>query len=132
MSLDDIPLAAEADASTSKRLSLLVRMPDGGVLSASAAPGTRLSDALAGFGIPIRAEPRTSDGAPPPTVHITQPWSDRMPTPVAQERAALVAQGACDGTRRLLSQVVLTTDLDGLEVELRWDALVPQTYWVAG
>jgi hypothetical protein len=37
-----------------------------------------------------------------------------------------------DGAARLLGHLVMTPELDGLEIELPWDALVPQTYWVAG
>lgn len=119
-------------ATTRSSLSLLVRMPDGGVLSPTAMVGDRLIDALVRFGISLRTEPQAHARGVAPCARIKRPWADRLPAPAPEERAQLTAQGAQDDTSRLLSHIELTSDLDGLELELPWDALVPQTYWVAG
>jgi hypothetical protein len=112
-------------------LALLVRMPDGGVVFPPAMVGARLQDALAAFGIPIERgdELRTGGAA---CAQFQRAWSERLPGPTSEEQALLAARGAHDGTKRLIQHIVLTPDLDGLELELSWDALVPQTYWVAG
>lgn len=119
-------------ATTPNSLSLLVRMPDGGVLSPSALAGDRLIDALGRFGISLCSEPRFQAHVAAPYGRIKAPWMDRLPAPAPDEKAQLAAQGVQDGTIRLLSEIVLTPELDGLELELPWDSLVPQTYWVAG
>ena len=130
MPFDGRATEARPAAAKFSLLSLLVRMPDGGVLAPPAAVGARLIDALAGFGIPIREEPR--GGCAKASARIKQPWADRLPAPDPEERTLLAASEAQDGTSRLLSRIVLTPDLDGLEIELPWESLVPQTYWVAG
>lgn len=130
MPFDGVVMETRPTATTCRSLSLLVRMPDGGVLSPPAIVGDRLIDALARFGISIRTEDHAGSAAP--CARFKRPWADRLPSPDPEEQALLSTGGTQDGTNRLLSRIVLTPELDGLELELPWDALVPQTYWVAG
>ena len=130
MPFDGAVMETRPTSTTRSSLSLLVRMPDGGVLSPSAMADERLIDALARFGIPISTEDQLRGAAP--CGRFRRSWADRLPPPAPEERALLSTRGIQDGTSRLLSHVVLTPDLDGLELELPWDSLIPQTYWVAG
>lgn len=137
MPFDGAVMETSLAATQSRPLSLRVRMPDGGILSPTAAAGARLIDALAAFGIPIRPECAACEPSSVYRARVAWPWADRLPTPDSEERAVLAGlppQGgdARDGATRLLGKVVMTPDLDGLELELSWDSLIPQTYWVAG
>lgn len=130
MPFDGVVMETRPTATTCRSLSLLVRMPDGGVLTPPATVGDRLIDAIARFGISLRTEGHAKSTGP--CARFKRQWADRLPSPDPEEQALLSTGGTQDGTNRLLSQIVLTPDLDGLELELPWDSLVPQTYWVAG
>lgn len=132
MSFDCSMMEPRPVGANPERLSLRVRMPDGRVLSLTAATGARLLDEFVDFGIPIHREARDREPHAGCRVRLRSPWSERLPAPDAQERAILAASGAGDSASRLLSRVIMTPDLDGLELELSWDALVAQTYWAAG
>ena len=97
-------------------LQLKVRMPDGGVLSPPAMTGERVTDLLIRFGIPLRQHRGEAFGE----CHalVTQQW---------RNRSGATEDGLVD-----LRELVMTPDLDGLELALLWSALVPQTTWVAG
>lgn len=115
-------------ATAGRPLSVTVRMPDGRVLSPPVKDGDRIIDALAAFGLPMREQP---EGAPCRS-RIEPMWGARLQPADRVERGILAALGADDGATRLLDQLVMTPELNGLALELSWDALVPQTYWVAG
>ena len=137
MPFDGAVMETRLTATPSRPLSLSVRMPDGGILSPTAAAGARLIDALAAFGIPIRPECAAREPSSVYRARVAWPWADRLPMPDPEEQAVLArleAQGgeARGGAIRLLGKVVMTPDLDGLELELSWDSLIPQTYWIAG
>ena len=93
----------------SDAVTLHVRMPDGGILLPSGTTGQPVLAVLQAFGVPIRFEA---------TGRILSHQSSLSPH---------VEAGTCR-----LEDLVLTSELDGAEIELSWDALVPQTYWVAG
>lgn len=107
-------------------------MPDGGVLSPPVSSGTRLIDALAAYGLPIRVTGAERGRCSRSRAVIAASWIDDLPAPTTEERDVLASLGVDDGRSRLLCQLIMTPDLNGLELELPWDALVPQTYWVAG
>jgi ferredoxin len=112
-------------------LSLCVRMPDGGVLSPKAPAGMRVMDALVAFGLPLRHDCRGRDRCATCRARIATRWAARVQLAGREARGGPTTHGAGDEIR-LLCDVVMTADLDGLELELTWDALVPQTNWVAG
>ena len=128
MPFDALSDAIDVNTTADRPLALNVRMPDGGVLSPPVRAGDRIMDALAAFGLPIRHD---GEGAPCRS-RIGPMWTTRVRPADEAERGILAALGASDGATRLLSRLVMSPDLDGLEIELPWDALVPQSYWVAG
>jgi ferredoxin len=119
-------------AAQPRLLSLRVGMPDGGVLWPSVRVGARIIDALAAYGLPVKVTELHRGRYSYCRAVISASWVDDLPPPSAGEKEALAALGADDGRSRLLCQLIMTRDLNGLEFELPWDALVPQTYWVAG
>jgi hypothetical protein len=125
MPLDALVDPSPVNATAAQSLSVTVRMPDGGVLSPPVRDGDRIIDALAAFGLPMRHAPDNT----PCRSRIDPTWAARLQPADRIEHAAF---GADDGTTRLLDHLVMTPELNGLEIELPWDALVPQTYWIAG
>ena len=113
-------------------LTLNVRMPDGGWIAPPAEAGQRVIDLLGRFGLPVRDECRGRCVCGTCRVRIPLAWRDRLLPPGAEEAAVLSQLVDGDASTRLLCRLVMTPDLDGLEFELHWDALVPQTYWIAG
>ena len=104
---------------TVQTLHLLVRMPDGGVLSPPARVGERVIDLMNRFGIPLRDPGQGPDHASCPALRadVSPRWRARLMGDVATIS---------------LNDLIMTPDLDGLELELPWSALTPQTYWIAG
>lgn len=93
-----------------------VRMPDGRWLSPRLACGNRLYPALREFGIPLNSA----------SCKVRVEQNLRGPN-LPADAAAATALGV-----RVLSDLLVAPDLDGLELELGDDSLEPQTYWVAG
>ncbi len=113
-------------------LTINVKMPDGGWVAPPAMPGARIVDILANFGLAVRLEGDGQRDRFAPHVRIHPDWLERL-SPVSEEEAkVLLSLGIEDERSRLLDQLVMTADLDGIEIELPWEALVPQTYWIAG
>ena len=56
-------------------------------------------------------------------------WQRLLPPPSDEELAKLDEIPDADETSRLACQIMMTDDLDGLELELQPDSLMPQTYW---
>lgn len=127
-----ITSATAAGTSCRRPLSLHVCMPDGGMLSPPAEAGVRVMELLERFGLPIRNECRGHCVCDTCRAHIAPAWQDRMLPPSEDEVALLAGLGNRDEATRLICRLVMTPELDGLELELTWDALVPQTYWTAG
>lgn len=132
MPFDGVVMEPSPPAVKPRLLSLRVRMPDGGVLWPTIRSGARLIDALAAHGLPIRMAGAERGGFSRCRAVIAANWVDDLPAPTAEERDALAGLGVEDGASRLLCQLIMSPDLNGLELELPWDSLVPQTYWVAG
>ena len=132
MPFDGVVMETIPPAAKPRLLSLRVRMPDGGVLWPTIRSGARLIDALAAYGLPIRVIGAERGGCSRCRAVIASSWVDDLPPPTAEERDVLASLGVDDGASRLLCRLIMTPDLNGLELELPWDALVPQTYWVAG
>ena len=84
------------------------------------------------FGLPIKAE--CGGVCVCSTCHVRIParWQELLPPPSAEELAKLDEIPGADDTSRLACQLMMTNELDGLEVEVQPDSLFAQTYWVAG
>ena len=122
------PVAAVAEA----LLTLNVRLVDGGHFRPEAAPGFRIMELIRAYGLPIKAECGGAGVCATCHVRIPPAWRDLLPPPSADELAMLDEIPDADDTSRLACQLVMTDALDGLELEVQPDSLVPQTHWMAG
>lgn len=113
-------------------LRLSVSLADGGRFEPVAAAGYRVMELIRMFGLPIKAECGGSCICATCHVRIPARWHNRLPAPSEEELAKLDEVPGADETSRLACQLVMTDELDGLEIEVQPDSLVPQTYWVAG
>ena len=113
-------------------LRLNVSLTDGGRFEPQAAKGFRVMELIRMFGLPIKAE--CGGACVCATCHVRIPtrWHNRLPAPSEEELAKLDEVPGADETSRLACQLMMTDELDGLEIEVQPDSLVPQTYWVAG
>jgi len=117
---------------TASMVNFVVRLVDGGSFSVSAPAGSRLIDAIRGFGLPLKAECEGCCVCTSCHVRIFRDWARRLEGPDAEELAKLRDVGGAGSTSRLVCRLILTPDLDGLDFEIDPGSLVPQTYWVAG
>jgi ferredoxin len=130
----DATLHVANPAPAAGKLTLRVRMPDGGWLAPPAEAGVRVTDLLARFGLPMRDACGGRCACADCRADILPAWRHRLAPPRADEAALLSGFGDDGdfGRTRLLCGLVMTPDLDGLELALHWDALTPQTHWIAG
>lgn len=125
-------ITTTAPAVAVRRLQLSVRMPDGGWLAPPAEAGVSVMELLARFGLPMRRECHGRCTCSTCMALISPAWRDRVSAPGEGKAQCLSDHpDRSDGTHRLCG-LIMTPELDGLELDLTWDALVPQTYWIAG
>lgn len=113
-------------------VNLIVRLADGGRFDLAAPAGTRAIDAIRDFGLPLKAECEGRCVCNTCHVRVADAWASRMKARTAAERAKLAEIEGAGPSSRLICQLTLTPDLDGLDIEIDPSSLVPQTYWVAG
>ena len=113
-------------------LKLDVRLADGGRFQADAAPGFRLMELIRAYGLPIKAECGGSGVCATCHVRVPEVWRSLLPQPSDEELARLDEIPHADESSRLACQIVMTDEMDGMELELQPDSLLPQTSWVAG
>jgi ferredoxin, 2Fe-2S len=125
-------LVRQAQPETHRMLRLVVRLADGGRFEPDAAAGFRIMELIRAYGLPIKAE--CGGAGVCATCHVRVPpvWAAFLPPPSNEELDKLDDIPGADATSRLACQLMMTDDLDGLEVEVQTDSLVPQTSWVAG
>ena len=113
-------------------LKLHVSLIDGGRFEPDAASGYRIMELMRMYGLPIKAECGGACVCATCHVRIPQSWQHLLPPPSDEELAKLDEIPGADENSRLACQLMMTDALDGLEVELQPDSLIPQTNWVAG
>ena len=113
-------------------LKLIVRLADGARFELDAAPGLSILDVIEAYGLPIRTEPALVGRGAPGHVRVPLAWRMLLPAISETEDHQLSGIPAADASSRLAGQIVMCQDLDGLEIELPPDSLIPQTNWVAG
>jgi ferredoxin, 2Fe-2S len=127
----DIPFGFESDADP-RFLKLNVHLTDGTRFEPEAAAGFRIMELMRAYGLPIKAE--CGGACVCATCHVRVPvtWQHLLPAPSDEELAKLDEIPDADATSRLACQLMMTDELDGLEVELQPDSLIPQTNRLAG
>lgn len=113
-------------------LKLNVRLGDGSAFEVDAAPGFHVVELIRMFGLPIKAECGGAGVCATCHVRIPNKWQRVLPPPSDEELAKLDEIPGVDDNSRLACQLVMSKRLDGLELEIQPDSLVPQTYWVYG
>lgn len=121
-----------ADAADTPDLRLRVLLPNGGRFEPPAAVGYRVMELLRFSGVPIKAE--CGGACVCSTCHVRIPgaWRDLLPPPSDEELAKLDEIPTADESSRLACQLVMTEELDGLEVEVQPDSIILQSNWMAG
>jgi|SRR5918996_5417742 2Fe-2S ferredoxin len=109
-----------------------VRLPDGAAHTLEAPEGWRVMEVIRDWGLPIKAECGGAGACATCHVRIADGWLDMLPAPTAEELGKLDEVLDVDERSRLACQILTARELDGLEVELVPDSLVPQIYWAAG
>jgi 2Fe-2S ferredoxin len=125
-------VAPAAQAEDDINLKLIVSLADGGRFEPPAAAGFRVMELIRMFGLPIKAECGGACVCSTCHVRVPEAWRGLLPPPTDEELAKLDEIPTADEGSRLACQIVMTDELDGLEVEIQPDSFVPQTYWVAG
>lgn len=120
------------DAADTPDLRLRVSLPNGGSFEPPAAAGYRVMELLRVSGFPIKAE--CGGACVCSTCHVRIPvvWRDLLPPPSDEELAKLDEIPTADESSRLACQLVMTEELDGLEVEVQPDSIVRQSNWMVG
>lgn len=111
---------------------LNVNLTDGTRFHPEAAAGFRVMELMRAYGLPIKAECGGAGVCATCHVRVPSAWQHLLPPPSDEELAKLDEIPGADDHSRLACQLVMTNDLDGLELELQPDSLIPQTNWVAG
>ena len=124
--------AQPVEADDERLLRLDVRLADGGRFLPEAAAGFHIMELIRAYGLPIKAECGGSGVCATCHVRIPKVWQSVLPPPSDEELAKLDEIPDADETSRLACQLVMTEAMDGMELEVQADSLVPQTSWVAG
>ena len=130
--LDSAPAVHTYATTDAPLLRLNIGLTDGGRFVAEAAPGFRVMELVRAYGLPIKAECGGSGVCCTCHVRISEAWQALLPLPSDDELAKLDEIVGADETSRLACQIVMTDALDGLELVVQPDSLIPQTSWAAG
>jgi ferredoxin, 2Fe-2S len=130
MAFDSLQSSSVADDNAFLRLHVV--LPDGTRHNPEAAPGFRVMELIRAFGIGIKAECGGAGVCATCHVRVPSVWRDLLPPPSQDEQDKLDEIPGADDSSRLACQLMMVSELDGLELELAADSLTPQTYWVAG
>lgn len=120
------------DAIDEPLLRLNIGLTDGARFVAEAASGFRVMELVRAYGLPIKAECGGAGVCCTCHVRISKAWQSRLPPPTDEELARLDEVPDADDSSRLACQIVMTDALDGLELVLQPDSIIPQTSWAAG
>jgi 2Fe-2S ferredoxin len=104
-------------------LTLHVTIADGDRHDAPGAYGIRVMELIRMHGLPIRAECGGVCVCSTCHVRVPERWRHLLPPPSDEELARLDALPTADDTSRLSCQLLMTSDLDGLEVTVQPDSL---------
>jgi 2Fe-2S ferredoxin len=80
--------------------------------------GWRLMEVIRDYGLPIKAECGGACACATCHVYVEQNWFTKLPEPTADERMMLDDAMAPQENSRLSCQIILSPELEGLEVTL--------------
>lgn len=111
--------------SDSADLRILIHIDDGSRHERGAIPGLHLVELMRAHALPVKAECGGAGVCATCHVRIPPRWQDRLPQPSDDELAKLDEIPGADKSSRLACQIVMTEELDGLELELQPDSRLP-------
>ena len=91
---------------------------NGEVTEAEGEPGTALLDLAQAVGMPLEGTCEGQMACSTCHVVVAREWFDKLPPAVEEEEDMLDLAAGVTRTSRLSCQIVLTADLDGLEVKI--------------
>ena len=111
-----------------------VHMPDGTTHRLEALEGWRVMEVIRDWGLPIKAECGGACACATCHVWVAEEWLDKLVPPSPEEVEMLDGAFQVDERSRLCCQIIMSKELDGLEVELAPESLAdtPQERLVMG
>lgn len=103
-----------------------VRLPDGSTHRLEALEGWRVMEVIRDWGLPIKAECGGACACATCHVWVSKAWAEKLAPPKHEESEMLDGAFQVDERSRLCCQIIMTAELDGLEVELAPESLVDQ------
>ena len=102
---------------------LVVRMPDGTSHRLEALEGWRVMEVIRDWGLPIKAECGGACACATCHVWVDAKWIPKLAAPTHEELEMLDGAFHVDERSRLCCQIIMSLELDGLEVELAPESL---------
>ena len=100
-----------------------VRLPDGTVHRLEALEGWRVMEVIRDWGLPIKAECGGACACATCQVWVEGDWVAKLVPPTDEETEMLDGAFQVDDRSRLCCQLIMTPELDGLEIELAPESL---------
>jgi len=101
-----------------------VRLPDGSTHRLEALEGWRVMEVIRDWGLPIKAECGGACACATCHVWVGDAWVGKLVPPTDEESEMLDGAFQVDDRSRLCCQLIMTPQLDGLEVELAPESLM--------
>ena len=102
---------------------ITVRLPDGSTHRLEALDGWRVMEVIRDWGLPIKAECGGACACATCHVWVKENWIDKLEPPSDEETEMLDGAFQVDDRSRLSCQIIMSPELDGLEVELAPESL---------
>jgi 2Fe-2S ferredoxin len=102
---------------------LKVRMPDGTLHRLDALDGWRVMEVIRDWGLPIKAECGGACACATCHVWVGREWLAKLSPPSKEELEMLDGAFNVDERSRLCCQIIMSDELNGLEVELAPESL---------
>ena len=100
-----------------------VRLPDGSVHRLEALEGWRVMEVIRDWGLPIKAECGGACACATCHVWVSKAWTEKLVPPTGEESEMLDGAFQVDERSRLSCQLIMSPELDGLEIELAPESL---------
>jgi len=102
---------------------VVVRMPDGSSHRLEALEGWRVMEVIRDWGLPIKAECGGACACATCHVWVDAKWLPKLNPPTHEELEMLDGAFRVDERSRLCCQIIMSPELDGLELELAPESL---------
>ncbi len=103
-----------------------VRLPDASTHRLEALEGWRVMEVIRDWSLPIKAECGGACACATCHVWVSKAWAEKLVAPTDEESEMLDGAFQVDERSRLCCQIIMTPELDGLEVELAPESLAEQ------